>query len=143
MAKQSSSSSTQIVIRVALLAVLIIALIALFVDRRARSSSQQADAQLSERDAAGELMNAATVQELIGREPTSSREVGGGLIENYDFSGGIPGRSFTIRVGYAPGANGEMVYVAHNLNQEQGEMELQQLIAAQGNRLALPPVDDP
>jgi hypothetical protein len=69
--------------------------------------------------------------------------VNGGLIEHFDFAGGMPGRSYRVRVGYAQGLDGKMVYVDHNLNQTDGDEALAVSIGSQGNRHAIRNPDQP
>lgn len=124
-------------LRILLFAVLALALGALFVDRRARSTAQEANDKLADLDRSGNDVDWASVNGLLAREPSSSADAAGGVIEHYDYAGGLPGRKYTVRVGYAKQLDGTLTYVSHNLNNPEGDAELTQMIAAQGQRVSL------
>ena len=127
------SSDRRISLRTVLLLLLGLAIAALCVDLRARNMSNEADDRLAEVNAT-DLPGPQEVQEIMKRKPTSTREVGSGLIEIYNYTRGIPGRPYSIRIGYANDAEQQMRYVDHNFNQPEGDVELEQVIAAQKYR---------
>ena len=130
--------------RITMLALLILvlglAMVALLLDFRARSLSENANDSLAELTS-GET-DLSEIQALIERNPTSTKEVNGGVIEVYNYGGGIPGRSYTILIGYGENAEQRMRYLDHNLNQLQGELQLEQVIAAHQQRILYPPPEE-
>jgi hypothetical protein len=122
-------------LRIVLFVVLGVALAALYIDRRARSTSAEADALLSEMDQEAGDRGPETVKGVLNRDPTETVEIQAGIIEHYTYTGGLPGRSYTLGVGYYKAPDGKLHYVAHSLNDPEGDTELAQIVAGYGGRM--------
>jgi hypothetical protein len=131
----------RISLRTLLTLIMVIGLVMLLLDARARSLSTAANARLAELDST-EPPDRAAIQKVTQREPTSARELSGGMIEVYDFGGGVPGRTYVINIGYVTDADQQMRYHDHNFNAPSGERALEDLISAHAQRLSTPPVEE-
>ena len=88
-------------------------------------------------DVFGTERNEAAVHRILDRPPTTTTETEGGIIENFRFAGGLPGRTYVIRVGYLKNEEGQLTYLPHDLNADQDDPGLAEVISV--NHLRLQP----
>ena len=138
----SALTKGRLVLRILLLLILAAALATFYGDRRARAQVQNKNDQLTEMDASG-VRDGAAVYRILNRKPSSVVETDGGIIEYYKYRAGLPGRFYTIRVGYLRGEEGTLTYVAHDLNASAGDPGLALAINAQKSRLTGPATGQP
>lgn len=85
-----------------LLPILVLALLGLFADRRARAKVDEAEMLLEQAHVKQQQLTSEKVQELLGRKPDKEMDFQGSTpVEKYSWRSGLPWRKFFISVAYS------------------------------------------
>lgn len=105
-----SGSGARLAIRIVLIAVLVVAGVAFFIDQQARSQSDEAYKKLADLKDSKEIVGQPEIHSLMKREPDNPPENVPGhvdqMVETYSWAAGLPWRTYKVRVYYTKGDTG-------------------------------------
>ena len=129
------------IVRLVLFTVLGLMIVVWVLDRGARKDSHDFFDILADMDVAtDENPMRPEIHARLDREPNEANSAYGGLIDEYHFSSGLPGKNYRVLVAYANDGQGRMQYVDHFLNEIDNHNHLANEISKNGG-IAISPGD--
>jgi hypothetical protein len=108
---EDSTSGVRLIVRIFLVALLVVAAVAFYLDWQARAESQSAFDRVEKLDSdpalKDKLLSQAEIHAALGREPDSGPDPVPGrsdwVVETYSWRAGLPWKSYDVRVYYTKG----------------------------------------
>ena len=133
------AGQTPRVVRLLLFGLLGLMIVIWVLDRGARKDSQDFFDILADMDVAtDDNPMRADMHARLNRDPDEAKRALGGLIDEYVFTSGLPGKNYRVLVAYADDGEGRMQYVDHFLNEIENENHLANQISKNAGAAIVP-----